>query len=244
MQSLQCDLTAARDRGGDPGHDPRLRRANPPGPEPGDEWLLGGGWNLGLFPDANPHKRLLDEITARPVYLGGADGHSGWANSEALRRAGISADTDDPPLGVIERDADGEPTGTLREEAQALMRRVLPPVTDADRREGALAGLAMANAFGITSLVDASVSRAELDTYRALERDGRLTARVVGSVRMAGYGDPEIPPCSSPTAAAAADWCVPMPPRSFSTACWKGKPQPCSSRTSTPRAAARAAPAC
>jgi predicted amidohydrolase YtcJ len=198
MQSLQCDLadaltveeTLAMIRDCD--------AANPPGPEPGDEWLLGGGWNLGLFPDANPHKRLLDEITARPVYLGGADGHSGWANSEALRRAGISADTDDPPLGVIERDADGEPTGTLREEAQALMRRVLPPVTDADRREGALAGLAMANAFGITSLVDASVSWEELDTYRALERDGRLTARVVGSVRMAGYGDPGDPALLEP----------------------------------------------
>jgi predicted amidohydrolase YtcJ len=190
MQSLQCDLadaltveeTLAMIRDCD--------AAKPPGPDPGDEWLLGGGWNLGLFPDANPHKRLLDEITTRPVYLRGADGHSGWANSEALRRAGISADTEDPPLGVIERDADGEPSGTLREEAQALMTRVLPPVTDDDRREGALAGLAMANAFGITSVVDASVSRAELDTYRALERDGLLTARIVGSVRMAGYGGP------------------------------------------------------
>jgi predicted amidohydrolase YtcJ len=198
MQSLQCDLAAARTVDETLAMIRACDEAKPDGPGPEDDWLLGGGWNLGLFPDANPHKRLLDAITDRPVYLDGADGHSGWANSAALTRAGISADTADPPLGVIERDAAGEPTGTLRESAQALMTRVLPGITDDDRRAGALAGLAQANAFGITSIVEASAGRAELDTWRALERDGELTARVVASVRMAGYGDPGDPSLLDP----------------------------------------------
>jgi predicted amidohydrolase YtcJ len=198
MQSLQCDLAAARTVDETLAMIRACDEAKPDGPGPEDDWLLGGGWNLGLFPDANPHKRLLDAITDRPVYLDGADGHSGWASSAALTRAGISADTADPPLGVIERDAAGEPTGTLRESAQALMTRVLPGITDDDRRAGALAGLAQANAFGITSIVEASAGRAELDTWRALERDGELTARVVASVRMAGYGDPGDPSLLDP----------------------------------------------
>ncbi|MEQ9002740.1 MAG: amidohydrolase [Pseudomonadales bacterium] len=190
IQSLQCDLSAAATVEETLAMIRDCDRADPAGDGPGEEWLLGGGWNLGLFPDANPHKRLLDEITSRPVYLDGADGHSGWANSTALARAGISADTEDPPLGVIERDAAGEPTGTLRETAQALMTRVLPEVTEQDRIDGAVAALAMANGFGITSIVSAAADRTELETWRRLERDGLLTARIVASVRMAGYGDP------------------------------------------------------
>lgn len=156
---------------------------------PPGEWLLGGGWNLGLFPAANPHKRLLDGISAeRPIYLEGEDGHSSWANSLALQRAGISADTGDPPLGVIERDAAGEPSGTLREAAQQLMQPVLPDVTDAMRREAALQGLQVANSLGITAIIDASVSVAEFDTWRALEQEGLLSARILASVRMTPGG--------------------------------------------------------
>jgi predicted amidohydrolase YtcJ len=154
---------------------------------PPDAWLLGGGWNLSLFPEANADKALLDAITAeRPIFLRGADGHSAWANSAALAAAGITADTADPALGIIERDARGEPSGTLRESAQGLVEAVLPETTAAERLAGALAGLQVANALGVTSIIDAAVDADGLATWRALARDGRLTARIVASVSTEG----------------------------------------------------------
>jgi len=189
VQMLQCDLTAAETVEDTLEAIRACDRANPDTDDPDDDWLLGGGWNLSLFPDANPHKRLLDDVVGdRPVYLEGADGHSGWVSSAALARAGITADTEDPPLGVIERGPGGEPSGTLREAAQGLVQRVVPEVTDEQRLEGALAALDLANGFGITSIVAASVGPEELETWRRLEAQGRLTARIVASIRMSDGG--------------------------------------------------------
>ncbi|MDZ7826120.1 MAG: amidohydrolase family protein [Gammaproteobacteria bacterium] len=105
IQGLQCDLSGAASVAETLERIEACHREMPPGESAGDDWLVGGGWNLGLFPDGNPHKRLLDGIVGdRPVYLAGEDGHSGWVNSAALERANITADTEDPPQGVIERD--------------------------------------------------------------------------------------------------------------------------------------------
>lgn len=151
---------------------------------PGAAWLLGAGWDLSLFAQANPSKALLDAIsTQRPIFLGGADGHSSWANSKALARAGIDRATPDPHNGIIERDAStGEATGTLRESAQDLVRAVVPPLSAAARRDGLLRALSMANGFGITSIDDADAGADELAAYRDLDRTGQLTARVVASI--------------------------------------------------------------
>jgi len=150
----------------------------------GIEWLLGAGWDLSLFAQANPSKALLDAIsTQRPIFLGGADGHSSWVNSKALALAGIDRDTPDPPNGIIERDASTrEATGTLRESAQDLVRAVVPPLSAAARRDGLLRALNRANGFGITSIDDADAGADELAAYRDLDRSGQLTARVVASI--------------------------------------------------------------
>jgi predicted amidohydrolase YtcJ len=144
------------------------------------KWIRGGGWQLPVFTDANPHKSLLDKIIAdRPVYLSAADGHSTWVNSRALEIAGITKSTPDPQNGRIEHDAKtGEPTGTLRESAASLVAKFLPEYTMKDRLEGLRRGLKMANGFGITSLQDASVEEDELKTYAALDALGELTVRV------------------------------------------------------------------
>jgi hypothetical protein len=150
---------------------------------PGSGWLLGAGWNLSLFPQANPNKSLLDAIsTKRPIFLGGADGHSSWANSTALTLAGIERETANPPNGIIERDPNGVASGTLRESAQDVVRAVIPPTTAEALREGLLRGLKMANGFGITSFIDAAAGPKDLEAYRALESSGQLTARVVASI--------------------------------------------------------------
>ena len=92
-----------------------------------EEWLLGGGWDLSLFPDANPNRSMLDAINPdRATVLVGADGHSTWASSRALALAGITAETPNPLDGVIERDATGRPSGTLRETAQNLVHAYAP----------------------------------------------------------------------------------------------------------------------
>src|SRR5712692_9015738 len=93
---------------------------------PGDGWILGIGWNYGMFgPDKLPDKKDLDDLFPnRPVSLGAFDGHTFWANSKALALAGITRDTPDPPNGNIVRDpATGEATGALKESATDLVRR-------------------------------------------------------------------------------------------------------------------------
>ena len=85
---------------------------------PEASWIRGGGWELTVFPAGNPSRTLLDGVVPdRPALLDASDGHSAWANSKALAIAGITKATPDPPHGRIERDASGEPSGALREDA-------------------------------------------------------------------------------------------------------------------------------
>ncbi len=156
---------------------------------PEKEWITGGGWDLPIFPNANPTKEQLDALVPdRPAFLSAADGHSAWVNSKALQLAGITKDTPDPSEGRIERDAaTGEPSGTLREMATDLVSKHQPELTPEDYVQGVRAGLAMANRFGITSLQEASAHEKILDAYMALDRRGELTARVLA----AQYVDPK-----------------------------------------------------
>ena len=178
IQLIQCDLSSA-------GSVAALVDgvAECDGALPEGDWLVGGGWELSLFPDANPSKDLLDAINAdRPIFLRGADGHSSWANSKALTLAGIEAETPNPPHGIIERDENGAPSGTLRESAQGLVEAIVPPLTDEDRLEATRQAVALANQFGITSMIDAATSTDEWTAWQGLEAAGELTARVVLSI--------------------------------------------------------------
>jgi predicted amidohydrolase YtcJ len=159
-------------------------------------WVVGQGWQLPLFPQANPQKEWLDAIVPdRPVYLSAADGHSAWANSKALQLAHITKDTKDPENGRIERNQNGEPTGTLRESATDLVYDLVPHVSEAEEIAGLQSALKVMNGFGITGFQDASVSiegkdpeaRGSANVYREADRKGLLTARVTGAL----YADPE-----------------------------------------------------
>jgi len=154
-------------------------------------WVRGSGWQLPVFPDANPRKEWLDSIdSGRPMYLRAADGHSAWVNSRALALAGITRTTPDPPNGRIERDPQtGEPSGTLRESAMALVSAVLPPRTPAEIQDGILRAINMANRFGIVALYDADADTTLLAAYAALDSLGKLNARVVAAMEV----DPKAP---------------------------------------------------
>ncbi len=163
---------------------------------PGQSWITGGRWDLPVFPAANPRKEDLDRIVPdRPVCLFAADGHSAWVNSRALKIAGVTAKTPDPAGGRIERDPKtGEPTGTLRESASGLVSRHIPEPTAADVVQGLRAGLEMTRRLGITSIIEASVERSELDAFAALDRSGEMGLRVLASLYVdTDKGPAEVP---------------------------------------------------
>ncbi len=149
-------------------------------------WITGGGWELPLFPQANPRREDLDAVVPdRPVVLDSADGHSAWVNSRALALAGVTRDTPDPEGGRIERDPkSGQPTGTLRESAAGLVERLVPPLRPEDYIRGLRAGLALANRFGIVSIVEANAGPELLEAYAALDRGGELSVRVLASLEV------------------------------------------------------------
>jgi len=183
MEARQCDLNGAATR------DEVLARVKScAAADPARPWIVGGGWELPLFPDANPSKTLLDAIEpSRPVYLTAADGHSAWVNSRALALAGVTASTPDPPRGRIERDATGKPSGTLRESAMDLVARHLPQPGPADYRDGLDFALKRFAELGIVAVQEADASPEMLDAYLAADREGRLSVRV----RASQHVDPE-----------------------------------------------------
>jgi len=155
---------------------------------PDDPWILGGGWGMSAFPGGTPTASALDAVTGdRPAFLPNRDGHGAWVNSAALRLAGIDRDTADPADGRIERDADGNPSGTLHEGAMTLVNRLLPPEPPERMVEALLTGQRHLHSFGVTAWQDAIVgSYGDAGdpgpAYLAAAADGRLTGRVVGAL--------------------------------------------------------------
>lgn len=153
------------------------------GQHPDLTWIRGNGWQLPVFPGANPKRELLDKLVPdRPAFFYAADGHSAWVNSKALELAGVTRDTKDPPNGRIERDASGAPSGTLRENAVGLVSKLLPPYSTQERIGAARRALAEANRLGITSITDADAGPEYLEAYRALDDQNQLTARVYAAI--------------------------------------------------------------
>jgi len=155
---------------------------------PDEEWILGGGWSMSVFPGGTPTAAALDRVVAdRPVFLPNRDGHGAWVNSEALRRAGIDRNSPDPADGRIERDAGGEPSGTLHEGAMNLVNRLLPEIGTAELTEALLVGQQYLHSYGITAWQDAIIGDySDLSdpgpAYLAAAASGALTARVVGAL--------------------------------------------------------------
>ena len=182
VDRLQCDL---HDLHSADGYVEAVRSYAEAHPE--REWILGGGWSMDVFPGGTPSKDLLDAVVPdRIVFLPNRDGHSAWVNSRALEMAGVTAATPDPADGRIERDPDGEPSGTLHEGAANLVGDLAPVPTPADVDEGLLEGQRYLHSLGITAWQDAIVTTGTwMDNYSAYLRAGEsgdLTARVVGAL--------------------------------------------------------------
>ncbi len=146
-------------------------------------WVLGGGWSEWLWPDANPGKAQLDALFPdRPVYLESSFGHAAWVNSRALALAGVTKATGNPPEGVIERNAAGEPGGTLRDAAMLLVKRQLPASTPEQDRESVRAGISLAHSVGITAVIEPGLDAALIAPVIALADGGELELRARASL--------------------------------------------------------------
>ncbi len=147
-------------------------------------WLFGAGWGEWLFPAANPHKKILDELFPnRPVFLQSSFAHAAWVNSKALELAGIDAATEDPPQGVIERDpATGEPSGTLRDAAMLLVVDLIPEPELGERIDRVRATQALAHANGITAVIDPGLDDYYMQAIDAFADQGELKLRVLASI--------------------------------------------------------------
>ncbi|MCB5226306.1 amidohydrolase [Alishewanella sp. 16-MA] len=147
---------------------------------PKQQWVMGRGWNQVLWDSkAFPSKTSLDEMVAdRPVFLVRVDAHAAWVNSKALALAGITKDTIDPPGGEIIRDANGEPTGVLIDNAMGLVQSKIPAPTNEDKQAALDKAFAHLLALGITSVHDAGVSSELAALYQQLQQQQQLGVRI------------------------------------------------------------------
>jgi hypothetical protein len=182
LELLQCDLG---DSTSPSGHLALI--AEYAALHPDDEWIVGGGWSMDDFGGPMPTRQLLDEAApGRAIALTTRDGHSLWASTRALELAGIGPSTPDPAGGVIERESDGTPAGTVHELAIRLFDRVLPEPTEADRDEGFRRAQQIVLALGITACQEANAWPGIVDTYlRAIDR-GELVLRLEGNLAWDG----------------------------------------------------------
>ncbi|MDK2972195.1 MAG: hypothetical protein PWP23_1950 [Candidatus Sumerlaeota bacterium] len=158
--------------------------------EPG-EWIDGAGWAQGDWTDCDgafPTAADLDAIAPNnPIFLSARSGHAAWVNSEAMRLAGITASTPDPPGGAIQRNEAGEPTGIFFEESGALVRSVVPEPTIEETTEAMAEAQEAAWRAGLTGVHDYDYQDA-FAAMQVLHEQGRLGLRIVKHIN-----DPDIP---------------------------------------------------
>ena len=145
------------------------------------EWLLGGGWDRNLWEDTSfPTKEHLDVVAPHnPVALSSKDGHTLWANSLALTRAGVTAETHSPPGGEIERQSGtGEPTGILKERAKRLATKIIEKPSLKAIQAALKVATANAHRVGLTGIHDCEDERA-LAAFQELSKKGELGLRVL-----------------------------------------------------------------
>lgn len=152
---------------------------------PDRPWLIGRGWNqerwkLGRFPTAAE----IDAVVAdRPVWLDRVDGHAGWANSAALKAAGVTAASKAPPGGEIIRSSDGAPTGVLVDNASELVSSHVPPPTARDHDAALAQAQRLFFTRGLTAVADMGSSMQDWQAFRRAGDANQLYIRIMA------YGD-------------------------------------------------------
>lgn len=148
------------------------------------EWIQGRGWNQTLWEENEfPTAEDLDEVVPdRPVLLSRVDGHAGWVNSKAMRLANISKDTPDPVGGKIVRDVGGNATGIFIDEAEGLIKQVIPQPSKDENAKALELALEILRSNGLTSVHDAGIHSYIWDLYKEFADNGKLTARIYAMI--------------------------------------------------------------
>ncbi len=153
---------------------------------PEGRWIMGGDWDHERWGGTLPRRAWVDSLTAaHPVFVTRLDGHMALANAKALALAGITRDTPDPAGGTIVRDPNtGEPTGVLKDEAMALVSRVIPTPSSEALDEALDRAMGHALSLGVTQVHDVGSFGGwiDLETYRRAHADGRLRLRIYSMV--------------------------------------------------------------
>ncbi|MGL4312488.1 MAG: amidohydrolase [Sphingomonas sp.] len=164
---------------------------------PDRKWITGGGWNqeqwhLGRFPTA---AELDSAVPDRPVWLARVDGHGGWANSAAMKLAGVTAKTVTPAGGQVIRGAGGVPTGIFVDAARALIAKAVPEPNQRDRNAAFLKAQDILLSYGVTATSDMGTSLDDWMLYRRMGDIGQLRVRIISyglgvetAVRIGGTG--------------------------------------------------------
>ena len=147
---------------------------------PGRKWIIGTGWNqeqwgLGRFPTAAELDAAVGDI---PVWLERIDGHAGWANSAAIRAAGVTAATKAPAGGRIEM-ASGKPAGVFVDKAMDLVQKVVPPPAPKDRDLALEKAQRALLSMGITGIADMGTSIEDWQAFRRSADRGALRVRIM-----------------------------------------------------------------
>jgi predicted amidohydrolase YtcJ len=149
---------------------------------PAGTWITNGDWDQELWGGELPRRDWIDDATRdHPVWINRLDGHMSLANTAALRVAGITRDTPDVDGGTIVRDANGEPTGIFKDNAESLVRRVVPPLTTQELDEALDAAMKYVAVRGVTSVHHMGTWE-DLAVFERAHAAGRLNTRLYAAV--------------------------------------------------------------
>ncbi len=149
------------------------------------EWIQGRGWDQNRWSVKEfPTKEELDAVSSKnPVFLGRVDGHAAWVNSRALEIAGITKETPDPPGGRIIRYANGEPAGTLVDNAFRLVSQHIPPLSEEQRRRAVELAVEECLAAGLTGVHEAGGFREDIELYERMMDEDAFDLRIFEFLR-------------------------------------------------------------
>src|SRR5687767_9063564 len=154
---------------------------------PAGTWITGGDWDHELWGGTLPERTWLDSITPdHPIWVNRLDGHMALANGAALRAAGVTSATREVEGGAIVRGAGNEPTGILKDNAQALVDRVVPEPPEVLQDRALDTAMTYVASHGVTSVHNMG-SWSDLAIFERARAAGRLKTRIYAAVPLSSW---------------------------------------------------------
>ena len=154
---------------------------------PKGAWITNGDWDHTNWGGELPQRSWIDSVTPdNPVWINRLDGHTNLANSLALAAAHLSRDTKDVAGGEIVRDANGDLTGVLKDNAQDLVYEILPTPAPAIEDRALDAAMAYVASYGVTSVHNMG-SWHDLTVFQRAHGTARQKTRIYAAVPLSDW---------------------------------------------------------